>query len=118
MLRRNPEAGSLFLGFFMSALIYSLTEAAFRMMSSAWIFFLIATFGASRASVEDQLTQAESDLVQLDPEAPDTTSGAVPPPWWSPGEAAATAWSDLNQLMGWSTGPGAAAFPEEGDHVG
>lgn len=118
MLRRNPEAGSLFLGFFMSALIYSLTEAAFRMMSSAWIFFLIATFGASRAGVEDQLTQAESDLVQLDPEAPDTTSGAVPPPWWSPGEAAATAGSDLNQLMGWSTGPGAAAFPEEGDHVG
>ena len=118
MLRRNPEMGSLFLGFFIAALIYSLTEAAFRMMSSAWIFFLIATFGASRANVEARLTQAESDLIQPEPEAADASVGPVQPPWWDPGEAAATAGADWNQMMGWSADSGVAAFPGEGSHVG
>lgn len=41
-LRQNPHAGRLRLGFFTAGLIYSLTEAGFRMMNPIWIAFLLA----------------------------------------------------------------------------
>jgi len=40
--RRDPHAGRLRLAFFTACMIYSLTEAGFRMMSPIWIGFLLA----------------------------------------------------------------------------
>jgi exopolysaccharide production protein ExoQ len=41
-LRRNPHAGRMRLTFLTAALIYSFTEAGFRMLSPTWIMFLLA----------------------------------------------------------------------------
>jgi exopolysaccharide production protein ExoQ len=46
-IRRNPEKGSLFLGFFLCTLFFSLTEAAFRLNCISWIFLLLVTMAAS-----------------------------------------------------------------------
>jgi O-antigen ligase len=43
LLRYNPNAGRIRLAFFTAALIYSLTEAGFRMMSPIWFCFLLAS---------------------------------------------------------------------------
>jgi len=43
-LRREPEMGRLRLGLFVAAVLYSLTEAGFRMLSPIWFVFLLATF--------------------------------------------------------------------------
>ena len=42
-LRRDNQVGALKLAYFVAAVIFSLTEAGFRMMSPLWIFFLLAT---------------------------------------------------------------------------
>lgn len=42
LYRRDPQAGRLRLAFFAVGVIYSLTEAGFRMMCPAWIAFLLA----------------------------------------------------------------------------
>lgn len=41
-LRRTPRLGQLALAYFTAGLIYSLTEAGFRMMNPIWIAFLLA----------------------------------------------------------------------------
>ena len=41
-LRRMPHLGQLALAYFTAGLIYSLTEAGFRMMNPIWIAFLLA----------------------------------------------------------------------------
>src|SRR2546426_135997 len=41
-LHRDPELGGLRLAFFVVALLYNVTEAAFRMMHPVWIAFLLA----------------------------------------------------------------------------
>jgi O-antigen ligase len=46
MLRRNPEAAGLGLAFVIAAVLYSLTEAGFRMMSPIWFAFLLAITAA------------------------------------------------------------------------
>lgn len=40
--RRDPYAGSLMISFFVAAVIYAFTEAAFRMGALIWLFFLMA----------------------------------------------------------------------------
>jgi O-antigen ligase len=40
--RRNPELGGLMLAYVASSVIYSVTEAGFRMLSPIWIFLLLA----------------------------------------------------------------------------
>ena len=40
--RRNPAWGSLLIAFIVSAAVYNLTEAGFRMMDPIWIFLLLA----------------------------------------------------------------------------
>lgn len=42
VFRRDPHAGRIRLAFFTAGVIYSLTEAGFRMMSPIWIGFLLA----------------------------------------------------------------------------
>lgn len=50
-LRRNQAASSLRLAFFVSGLVFSLTEAGFRMMAPVWIAFLLATMNVPDAAV-------------------------------------------------------------------
>jgi O-antigen ligase len=50
-IRRNPEKASLFLGFLLCMLFYSFTEAAFRMMTVAWVFLLLVIVAGSQAVV-------------------------------------------------------------------
>ena len=40
--RRDPSWGGLFIAYIVSAVIYNLTEAGFRMMDPIWIFLLLA----------------------------------------------------------------------------
>ena len=40
--RRDPAWGSLLIAYIVSAVVYNLTEAGFRMMDPIWIFFLLA----------------------------------------------------------------------------
>ena len=47
-IRRNREIGSLLLGFFLCALFYSFTEAAFRSMNVAWFFLLFVIIAGSQ----------------------------------------------------------------------
>lgn len=42
VFRRDPHAGSIRLAFFTAGVIYSLTEAGFRMMNPVWLAFLLA----------------------------------------------------------------------------
>jgi O-antigen ligase len=49
--RRNPYTGGLYLAWWVAAAIRGLTEAAFRMLSNSWFFFLLAVMAASQATV-------------------------------------------------------------------
>jgi len=59
-LRRLPQWGGMRLAFFVAGLIYSLTEAGFRMMNPVWIAFLLAI--ASPAPVFERKLSAQSAL--------------------------------------------------------
>ena len=48
-LHRDPELGKLRLAFFVIALLYNLTEAAFKMMHPVWIIFLLAVTAVPEA---------------------------------------------------------------------
>jgi O-antigen ligase len=45
--RREPLLGGLLVAYILCAMIYSITEAGFRMMHPMWIFFLLAAIEAS-----------------------------------------------------------------------
>jgi exopolysaccharide production protein ExoQ len=48
--RRDPELGGLLLAYVAIEIIYSITEASFRIMIPSWIFFLLAVVSATRVS--------------------------------------------------------------------
>jgi O-antigen ligase len=48
-IRQDPGNGSLFLGFLLSALFYSFSEAGFRLMTVSWFFLLLVIIGSWRA---------------------------------------------------------------------
>ena len=48
-LRQDPKKGSLFLGFLLCTLFYSLSEAGFRPLTISWFFLLLVIIGASHA---------------------------------------------------------------------
>ena len=48
--RQDPEWGSLLVAYFIAAVICSLTEAGFRMMSATWTFLLFARMAATQPS--------------------------------------------------------------------
>jgi len=52
-LRRDRHVGGLKLAYFVAAVIYSLTEAGFRMVSPIWFFFLLATTAVPKTSVRN-----------------------------------------------------------------
>jgi len=43
LFRRDRKAGTIRLAFFVAGLVFSITEAGFRMMSPVWIVFLLST---------------------------------------------------------------------------
>jgi O-antigen ligase len=45
--QQDPELGGFVLVFITIAMVYSITEAGFRMLNLAWIFLLLATVSAS-----------------------------------------------------------------------
>jgi|SRR5690348_2144487 len=45
--RRDPQLGGLLLAYVLTAMVYSVTEAGFRMMDPIWIFLLLAVIEAS-----------------------------------------------------------------------
>ena len=45
--RRAPALGGLLIAYILSAMVYSVTEAGFRMLNPIWIFFLLAVIEAS-----------------------------------------------------------------------
>lgn len=45
--RREPALGGLLIAYVLSAIVYSITEAGFRMLDPIWIFFLLAVMEAS-----------------------------------------------------------------------
>jgi exopolysaccharide production protein ExoQ len=68
--REDPDVAGLFLAWWMAAAIKGETEAAFRMLSNSWIFFLLAVMGASQVILASN-TYEEPDpsdsLVSLEP---------------------------------------------------
>lgn len=48
--RRAPTLGGLMIAYILTSMIYSITEAGFRMMDPIWIFFLLAVIDASAIS--------------------------------------------------------------------
>jgi exopolysaccharide production protein ExoQ len=74
--REDPPRGSLLLGLFLATLFEGFTEAAFRMMSPAWIFLLLTIIAASQ-------------VVALE---------AVAQPWNEPAECAQ--WSGAESIAG------------------
>lgn len=54
--RYNFQTASLRLGILVMALIYNLTEAAFRTQNPVWIVFLLVTIAVPRVSTQQGLT--------------------------------------------------------------
>lgn len=51
--RREPDAGSLRLAYFVTALVYNLSEAGFRMLDPVWLFFLLAIFAVPELAISE-----------------------------------------------------------------
>jgi O-antigen ligase len=51
LLRWDAETGRIILAFFVVGIVYSFTEAGFRVLGAVWIFFLLATMAAPRRPV-------------------------------------------------------------------
>jgi len=56
--RRDPDTGGLFLALVIAAAVRGIAEAAFRMLSSSWIFFVLAAMAASQATVPSEAHEA------------------------------------------------------------
>jgi exopolysaccharide production protein ExoQ len=71
-IRHDPGAGMIRLAFFIVPVIYSLTEAGFRMMSLTWISFLLAITAVPEVSASEDILplrihEAET-LVEYEPQ--------------------------------------------------
>jgi len=64
--RKDPERGALLLALFLAALFESFTEAAFRMMSPAWVFLLLAIIAASKVAPPEPSVRMGSELVECE----------------------------------------------------
>jgi exopolysaccharide production protein ExoQ len=66
-LRRDPDTARIRLAFFVVAVVYNFTEAAFRTTCSIWFIFLLATTAVPRVSYERVLSKVRSNRI-LQPE--------------------------------------------------
>ncbi len=78
VFRRDRGAGGLRLAYIVVAAVYSLTEAGFRMLSPAWIFFLLATSAVPEALAQEAQaplrTHQGDHLAECKPEKIPTSS--------------------------------------------
>jgi O-antigen ligase len=65
--RREPALGALLLAYVLTAIIYSLTEAGFRMQAPIWIFFLLAAIetGSVAAGASPRLNASPDQAPDL-----------------------------------------------------
>lgn len=60
MLRKDPEAGRLMLAYFVVGVIYSFSEAGFRLLNPVWICFMMAAIAVPRTPVPKTSARRES----------------------------------------------------------
>jgi exopolysaccharide production protein ExoQ len=77
VFRRDPHAGRIRLAFFTAGVIYSLTEAGFRMMSPIWIGFLLAITGVP-PNLHDKNRQRSTKLAMTQVVLPAKVEAVVP----------------------------------------
>jgi len=71
MLRRDPKAGGLMLAYFVVGVIYSFTEAGFRLLNPVWITFMLGAIAVPKGPVpgtsgaRDSLTDVAAQNVEL-----------------------------------------------------
>jgi exopolysaccharide production protein ExoQ len=77
--RREPALGGLLIAYILCAMIYSITEAGFRMMDPIWIFFLLGVIEASNiaAGVSVNASQPFDSPANRAPELPDRNAIAI-----------------------------------------
>jgi O-antigen ligase len=63
--RTSPYIGSLWLGYFVAALLENFTEAEFRLMSPVWIMSLLAIVWASAARDSEERVGENSSLINM-----------------------------------------------------
>lgn len=68
VFRENPGVGRAALGWFVTGVVYSLTEAGFRMTTPAWIFFLLAVIALPEAAKSGNRAALDSGVDEAYPE--------------------------------------------------
>ncbi len=79
-IRTNPTYGALLLAYVLTAVVYSITEAGFRLLDPVWIFLLLAVVAASDAPGLEE--EAQGDQISGSPVEFDVallTGGQDPP---------------------------------------
>jgi O-antigen ligase len=72
--RYDPALGSLILAYVLTTMVYSVTEAGFRMLDPIWIFFLLAVIQASSVAAPPDVRAPHR--AQVDPISPLTAKNA------------------------------------------
>jgi exopolysaccharide production protein ExoQ len=71
-VRQGPAVGNLLLAYFIVTLLYNFTEAAFKMMSPVWIFFLLSMMAIQKADVAEAAfslgTQRDRKFNEFEPQ--------------------------------------------------
>jgi exopolysaccharide production protein ExoQ len=78
--RQDRDTGSLMLAYFFVAVIYSLTEAGFRIFSPVWITLLVAIIGVPKPRAQQNGGRWQAGSVELWPEKPSQVLAAAGPP--------------------------------------
>jgi exopolysaccharide production protein ExoQ len=66
LLCRDSEAGTLLLAYFVVELMYSFTEAGFRMMNLVWICFLLAAVAVPRSRSTQNSFEVQNSMADTD----------------------------------------------------
>lgn len=78
MFRRDPRAGRIRLAFFIVAVVYSFTEAGFKMLAPVWICFLLAVMAVPIAPIPERLQLTDIDHTEIFPEVARQPDHIVP----------------------------------------
>lgn len=81
-LRRDPDRGGLYLAWLIAAAARGFAEASFRMLSSSWIFLLLAAMGSSQATVPSEALEAPDPANQPEHQAQNEFALGSPLSYW------------------------------------